>query len=74
MTEIEKAKATLRDAGYFVDMLWHVSDIQNNFECTDEEALEVLKEAVENGYNVMQINESIREIAILNFQEKESNH
>lgn len=74
MTEIEKAKATLRNAGYFVDHLWHVSDVQNDFECSDEEALDVLKEAVENGYNVMQINESIREIALLNFQEKESNN
>jgi hypothetical protein len=71
MDKIEQAKATLRDAGYFVENLWHVSDVQNDFKCTDEEALEVLKEAVESGYNVMQINESIREIAFLNFEEKE---
>ncbi len=68
MTEIEKAKKVLRDAGYFTDNLWHVSDVQQDFKCTDEEAQEVLREALTNGWNVTQIWESIREAASSDYE------
>ena len=35
-------RADLKDRGYFVDNLWHIDDVQYRFECTDEEAMEVL--------------------------------
>jgi len=45
---IAEAKQLLRSEGYFVDNLWHVSDVQNNFECTEEEAQDVLDGALNN--------------------------
>lgn len=68
MTEIEKAKAILREAGYFVENLWHISDVQKDFVCTDAEAYSILYEALTNGYNVDQIFESISEEASLDYQ------
>jgi hypothetical protein len=48
MNEIEKAKATLRDAGFFVDNLWHIDDVQSRYECTDEQAQEILDYVLTN--------------------------
>jgi hypothetical protein len=50
MDEIEKAKQILRDAGYFVDNLWSIEDVQGNYDCTDEQAMEVLEGALMNDY------------------------
>jgi hypothetical protein len=50
MDEIEKAKQILRDAGYQVDNLWHIDDVQGNYNCTDEQAMEVLEGALMNDY------------------------
>lgn len=35
-------RADLKDRGYFVDNLWHIDDVKFRFECTDEQAMEVL--------------------------------
>ncbi len=56
---IEQAKQILKDAGYFVDNLWHVSDVKMNYKCTNEEAFEVLFEAFENECTYTQIWNSI---------------
>ena len=45
---IDNAKAVLKAAGYFVDNLWHVEDVQNNYVCTREEAQYVLNFALTN--------------------------
>jgi hypothetical protein len=58
---IEQAKKVLRDNGYFVDNLWNVSDVQVVFECTDEEAQEVLYNSMTNDYINEQIQLSIDE-------------
>jgi hypothetical protein len=55
MNEIEKAKATLRDAGYFVDNLWHVNDVKFKYECDNETALEILDNALTNEGTMGQI-------------------
>lgn len=55
MNEIEKAKATLRDAGYFVDNLWHVDDVKGKIECDNEKAQEVLHKALTNDETMNQI-------------------
>jgi hypothetical protein len=44
--KIEKAKQVLKDAGYQTDNLWHIVDVQNNYNCTEEQAMEVLVEAL----------------------------
>jgi len=35
-SKIENAKDILRDAGYYVDNLWHINDIINDFNCADD--------------------------------------
>lgn len=55
MNEIEKAKATLRDAGFFVDNLWHVNDVYSKFSCDAETAQEILEGALTNDATMQQI-------------------
>jgi len=44
--EVEKAKQVLREAGYFVDNLWHVDDVKGNYKCSEDEAQEILEVAL----------------------------
>ena len=48
MDKIEQAKKTLRDAGYYVDNLWSVEDVKQNYDCDNETALEILNNALTN--------------------------
>ena len=41
----------LKDKGYFVDNLWHIDDVQRMFECTDEQAMEVLDTVLSENSN-----------------------
>jgi hypothetical protein len=52
----EQAKQVLRDAGYYVDNLWHVNDVMDRFECDEDEAQNVLHEVLHNGFFIEQIN------------------
>lgn len=61
--EIEVAKAVLREAGYQVYNLWHVNDVMGRYECEEEEAMDVLEEALTNEATMEQIHFAIREIA-----------
>jgi hypothetical protein len=61
MTEIEKAKETLRAAGYFTDNLWHVDDVKLRFEVVnDEDAQTILEKALTNEWIMEQIHYGIR--------------
>jgi|688.fasta_scaffold36383_3 hypothetical protein len=53
--EIEKAKQLLKDNGYFTDNLWHVEDVKGKFNCDDETAQSILKDALENDATMEQI-------------------
>lgn len=57
--DIEEAKKTLMEAGYFVDNLWQTCDVTMNHDCTEEEAQEVLKGALTNEATYQQIWEAI---------------
>jgi hypothetical protein len=48
MDKIEQAKAILKEAGYFVDLLWHINDVKERYDVSDDEAQEVLFRALEN--------------------------
>lgn len=52
---VEHAKEILKDNGFFVDNLWHVDDVKGKFECTDEEAQDVLNGALTNDATMEQI-------------------
>ncbi len=58
-----KAKDLLREQGYFVDNLWHVSDVQENFKCTDEQAQNILYWALTSDNVIEYINDKINQVA-----------
>ena len=53
--KIEQAKALLEEAGYFTRNLWHVADVIGKFKCTDEQAQDVLNDALTNDATFEQI-------------------
>lgn len=63
---IEDAKNELELRGYYVENLWHVNDVKNRFDCTDEEAQEVLDDVLQNDWIMEQINVSIAEVGDAN--------
>lgn len=72
--DIQKAKETLRDAGYYVDNLWQVNDVKVILEVAEDDELcyEILDSVMGNGYLVSHIfglikNEGLdREISLVN--------
>jgi hypothetical protein len=56
-------KNVLREQGYFVDNLWHVSDVQENFKCDEETAQNILYWTLTNPSVIEYINETIKLIA-----------
>ena len=44
----KQAKQVLKDAGYCVENLLHVSDVTDNYHCTESQAADVLSEALDN--------------------------
>jgi hypothetical protein len=74
-TEIEQAKAILKQHGYFVDNLWHVSDVKIKFNVSDNEAQDILNKSLTNDVTMEQIWFSIHEFGEINGHEliKEEN-
>ena len=54
---ISQAKFTLKQAGYFVDSLWHVDDVKNATEdsISTEQAMQVLSMSLTNDATMEQI-------------------
>tara|TARA_R110000765_G_scaffold133349_3_gene232112 strand:- start:10205 stop:10435 length:231 start_codon:yes stop_codon:yes gene_type:complete len=59
MKNVKLAKEILEDDGYFVENLWHVEDVMCKFECTEDEAQEVLYNVLTNEWIMEQIQVSI---------------
>jgi len=59
MTKIQEARAILRDAGYFVDNLWHIDDVMDNYECDKDVAYDILKNSITNDSVMSHIWEAI---------------
>ena len=53
------AKQVLKDAGYYVDNLWHIEDVKAYHECADYKAQQILNKALTNEWLMGQINELI---------------
>ena len=53
----EEAKQVLRDAGYYVDNMWCIEDVDADI--TDDEKYEILDEVLQSEYIMERINESI---------------
>lgn len=61
--KIEYAKQVLRNAGYFVDNLWHNDDVKSRYLCDDDEAQHVLDRSLTNEATMNQIWFSIDMVA-----------
>lgn len=65
MDKIDEAREVLRKAGYFVDNLWHVNDVKDAYFVLDnEDAQEVLDDALTNEWIIEQINLTISDVAL----------
>jgi hypothetical protein len=53
--QIADAKALLESQGYFTGNLWCVDDVKGKFDCTDEQAQEILRIAFANDATYQQI-------------------
>lgn len=62
MTSTE-ARKFLAEQGFFTENLWHAIDVTGTYECTDEQAQQILKDALTNDYIMSSIWESIYSIA-----------
>ena len=61
---IEQAKQVLKDAGYFVDNLWHINDIKDKYNCdSDEQAQDILYNSLTNESVMEYIWDSINIVA-----------
>ena len=59
-SKTENAKDILRDAGYYVDNLWHINDIINGFKCKDDvEAYKILYKVMTSEQTAVHIFEQI---------------
>jgi len=58
---VEQAKQVLKDNGYYVENLWHIEDVKVHYDCTDEEAQQILHAVLHSPYIVETINEVITE-------------
>ena len=56
---VTEALDFLESQGFYIRNLWHVQDVQTKSECTEEEALDVLEDAVSGEWIIEQINERI---------------
>jgi hypothetical protein len=63
MDKIEKAKQVLAKHGYYTKSLWVTYDVQMNFECTDEQALEVLDKVFSSENTMETIFDNIKIVA-----------
>ena len=70
--KIQKAKDVLTKAGYYIGNLYQVEDVQVYFDCTDNEALDVLDGAMDNEGTAEQVWTAIREVGdMMGLKEKE---
>ena len=63
--KLEETKKLLRDNGYYTERLWTVKDVKGKFECTDEQAQDILDKSLNNDATMGQIWFSIDEFGRL---------
>ena len=58
---IEQAKQVLKENGYYVDNLWHIDDVKQHGDLSNEEAYDILDSTLRNDYTIETINILIKE-------------
>ena len=46
----EQLRNELANRGFQTANLWHIDDVLQNYECCDEDAMDVIRRALNNGY------------------------
>ena len=67
--KVKEALQTLRDAGYYVENLWSIEDVDND-DLTKEEKLDILHHSIHRDYVYRIINESIYDELLIHTQSK----
>ena len=60
-TSVNQAKAILKDAGYYVDNLWHVDDVKSLKDMKDDDAYAILDTILSGDYIIEDIANSINQ-------------
>lgn len=55
LNDVTTARALLRSKGYFVENLWSVDDVMQNYDCSKDVAYDVLERAMTNEATTEQI-------------------
>lgn len=55
LKDVFEARALLKKKGYFTDNLWTTDDVTENYNCTQEQAQQVLEMALTNTATIEQI-------------------
>jgi len=61
---LKDARKILKMYGYYTDNLWHIDDVQQNYDITDEQAYEVLDKAMQLSWTVENVFDTIDEVCI----------
>lgn len=67
---LQEAREILRMNGYYTDNLWHIDDVKQNYDITDDQAYEMLDKAMQLDYTTSNIFEIIDEVCSANDHEK----
>ena len=67
---LKDARKILKMYGYYTDNLWHIDDVKQNYDITDDQAYEVLDKAMQLHYTTSAIFEIIDEVCFENNDEK----
>ena len=59
----EQLKNELTRRGYYTGNLWHIDDVKGRFEATDDQAQDVLDDALQGSWIIEQIFECIDDCA-----------
>lgn len=63
-TEVKKAIEVLEKHDYYCGNLWQIADVQHQFDCTDEEAYEVLDTILDGDDIISTINDRIIDVGM----------
>ena len=63
MNPEEISREFLKSKGYYVDNLWSIDDVQEHYECTDQEAYKILDRTLQHEWMMEQIFDMIDESA-----------
>ena len=57
--KVEEAKKILKENGYYIENLWHISDVQQNYKLDDDDAYNVLDRVMQSEYIMNEVFEMI---------------